>query len=335
VKRWISYTLYFKFDAGTSRGILKKKLSYFLVDQQNDKIGECSLISGLSPDDQELLASLGEDYSNHDRHFIERHNPAYRFAWEMMERSLTDPTDLFASGQKQIPINGLIWMSDAAHMKQQIKEKLKQDYRCIKLKIGAIDLESELDLIKNIRQEYKAAEIEIRVDANGAFATESALEILKRLRELDIHSIEQPIAPNQWDEMARLCEKSPLPIALDEELIEKTRINKSIFLSRLSPAYIILKPSLLGGFQECEAWIQAASDLGIGWWATSALESNVGLSMIASWLSEMELPSGMYQGLGTGMLYNNNIPSPLKIQKGYLTSDPNSSWNFEILSSRI
>jgi O-succinylbenzoate synthase len=223
----------------------------------------------------------------------------------------------FTQGKEAIPINGLIWMGDKEFMQQQIREKLSQGFRCIKMKIGAIDFETEYALLKGIRQQFTPSEIELRVDANGAFSPMDALEKLKRLSDLQIHSIEQPIRAGQYEAMARLCETSPLPIALDEELIGVAcPSRKEEILQWIKPAYIILKPSLIGGYRGSEEWIALAKKENIGWWVTSALEGNIGLSAIAQWTYTLENP--LPQGLGTGSLYTNNFPSSLQVKNGKL-----------------
>src|SRR5690554_3461599 len=218
-------------------------------------------------------------------------------------------------------------MGDETFMKQQISEKIKQGFNCIKMKIGAIDFTSEIELLKSIRKNFSAAEIELRVDANGAFKPKEALEKLKVLSDLDLHSIEQPIKQGQWQEMARLCEETPLPIALDEELIgiffeeEKNKL-----LETINPQFIILKPSLIGGFRGSDSWINLAEKHSAGWWITSALESNIGLNAISQYTFTKN--SILPQGLGTGSLYTNNIESPLLVSKGTLNYNPNIKWKF-------
>jgi len=235
----------------------------------------------------------------------------------------------FTKGKQSIPINGLVWMGDKEFMKRQIKEKLAAGFSCIKMKIGAIDFETEIDLLKSIRKEFSATEIELRVDANGGFTPKNALEKLKRLSELEIHSIEQPIKQGQFEEMAMLCEKTPLPIALDEELIGVFSIErKRKIIQTIQPQFIILKPSLVGGFKGSEEWIELANSHNIAWWITSALESNVGLNAIAQWT--FTLNNTMPQGLGTGGLYTNNFDSPLEIQKGSLHYNNSKKWNFNL-----
>ena len=232
----------------------------------------------------------------------------------------------FSSGLNTIPINGLIWMGNEAFMKKQIQEKIEAGFRCIKMKIGAIDFEAELNLLKSIRKEFSEVDIELRVDANGAFNPSEALEKLKRLSDFKLHSIEQPIKQGQIEEMAVLCKKTPLPIALDEELIGVfSMTDKQNLLETIKPQFIILKPTLVGGFKGSEEWIEQANSLNIGWWITSALESNIGLNAIAQWT--YTLNSKLPQGLGTGSLYTNNFDSPLTIQNGALQYDVAKSWN--------
>jgi L-alanine-DL-glutamate epimerase-like enolase superfamily enzyme len=263
--------------------------------------------------------------------------PSIQIGVEMAFRSLeaSDSFQLFPSefshGKQGIPINGLIWMGDKAFMRQQISEKIAAGFNCIKMKIGAIDFDTEWDLLKAIRNEFSPADIELRVDANGAFSLSEATEKLKRLSQLNLHSIEQPIAPGQWEEMASLCANTPVPIALDEELIgvvaseEKKRL-----LEQIKPQYIILKPSLIGGFRGGEEWIQLANSQDIGWWITSALESNIGLNAISqyTYIKNSKLP----QGLGTGSLYTNNIPSPLTVRDGRIYYSDTEPWQLDVLS---
>ena len=253
--------------------------------------------------------------------------PSIQFGVEQAFRSVTAsqwyelfPSD-FTTGKDAIPINGLIWMGSPDFMKAQIKEKLAQGFRCIKMKIGAIDFEEEYRILKALRNEFSASDIEIRVDANGAFQATEALVYLERLAALQLHSIEQPIRAGQWEAMAELCEQTPLPIALDEELIGVfTSEEKQRLLREIQPQYIILKPSLIGGYRGSEEWITLAETLGIGWWVTSALESNIGLNAIAQWTYTLHSP--MPQGLGTGALYTNNLPFPLYVENGHLGFNP-------------
>ncbi|WP_317170122.1 o-succinylbenzoate synthase [Rhodocytophaga rosea] len=230
----------------------------------------------------------------------------------------------FSAGKTGIPINGLIWMGKPEFMRQQIDEKLMQGYTCLKLKIGALDFDKECELLGYIRKQYPAEQITLRVDANGAFSTGDALEKLKILAQYDLHSIEQPIRQGQWSEMASLCRHTPLLIALDEELIGVID-KKQELLQTIHPQFIILKPSLLGGFHHSLEWIKLAEKMNIGWWITSALESNIGLNAISQFTASLNNP--LPQGLGTGQLYSNNITSPLEISKGYLHYNLARSWS--------
>jgi len=333
---YINHKLRFKFPAGTSRGVLLEKPSSFIILEENDisGIGECSVIPGLSIDPEENYQQKLQDVcdwinagcSVDDIDLTQFPSIAFGVETALLDlktggkRLLFD--NEFTRGTAGIPINGLVWMGDKAFMTKQISEKIIAGYRCIKLKVGALDFETELDILRNIRKHYSAAEIELRLDANGGFAPTDALEKLKRLSDFDIHSIEQPIKPRQWDAMAEICRMSPIPIVLDEELIG-TAPNESM-LQQIKPAYIILKPSLLGGFRVSEQWIQLAEKNHIGWWNTSALEANIGLNAIAQWTSTLN-PS-LPQGLGTGQLYDNNITSPLEIWVGKLYHNRDIKW---------
>ncbi len=333
----------FKRPAGTSRGVLRQKTSYYLLVHDTETpdiigIGECSTIKGLSPDPWERYEETLEAVCHGPEppeYWLQAgldDFPSIRFGLEtaLLDRQKGGRRILFPSafteGHAGIPINGLIWMGDADFMKTQIREKLEAGFRCIKLKIGAIDFEQELELLQMIRQEYNEKELELRVDANGAFSVEEALEKLKRLSEFSIHSIEQPIRQGQWETMAKLCEKSPVPIALDEELIGlKTTEEIQKIVETIHPQHLILKPSLLGGFARSRQFIAVAEQNGAGWWVTSALEGNIGLNAIAQWTFLLENP--MPQGLGTGQLFTNNIPSPLYIEGDQLEFDPENRWN--------
>ena len=339
---FFKYQLQFKQASGTSRGVLTYKDTWFIqieVDSLKG-IGECGMFRGLSIDDRDdFEAKLSWACQNINLGLdallpalIEF--PSIQFGLEMAFLSLKqkDSFELFPSdftrGQDSIPINGLIWMGDAHQMKQQIKDKLKDGFSCLKLKIGAIDFQSELELIKSIRTEFDAQTIEIRVDANGAFKPDEALEKLKRLSEYNLHSIEQPIQQGQPQEMAKLCAQTPLPIALDEELIGVFSIlKKQLLLETINPQYIILKPTLVGGFGGSQEWINLATSNSIGWWVTSALESNIGLNAIAQWTYGLKSP--LPQGLGTGGLFTNNIQAPLVVNSGQLFYDLKTTWNLK------
>ncbi len=337
------YILNFKQASGTSRGVLKTKETWFLVLETEAKrgVGECGLFRGLSIDDrpdyeEKLKWVCSNIYLGMDvllEALIEF--PSIQFGLEMAFKSIASEStfELFPSKFTQsldsIPINGLIWMGDKAFMNRQIKDKIAKGFDCIKMKIGAIDFQTELDLIKSIREEFTSKDIEIRVDANGAFVVSEALEKLKRLSELDLHSIEQPIRQGHIEDMAQLCENTPLDIALDEELIGVFSVTKKKeLLQMINPQYIILKPSLVGGFRGSDFWIDIAEKLEVGWWITSALESNVGLNAIAQYTYGKK--SNLPQGLGTGALFTNNFASPLQVKNGTLQYDNLRSWTFNL-----
>lgn len=325
----IPYTLHFKNPAGTSRGVyLTRKVWYVLITSPAAPlqygIGECAPLPNLScddlPDYEQILSNACNQLIQTGRIDTEylRPYPSILFGLEgALRRFHTKSFALwntpFSRGEQGITINGLIWMGEYREMLLRIEEKMKLGFRCIKLKIGAINFEEEITLLKHIRARFSAKEIELRVDANGAFPINDALEKLKRLSDLNLHSIEQPIRAGQWEEMARLTEVSPLPIALDEELIGCNTISgKTKLLEAIKPQYIILKPSLHGGLTGCGEWIEKAEANHIGWWVTSALESNIGLNVIAQWCGTLE--TTLPQGLGTGLLYIDNITMPLTIK---------------------
>ncbi|HKK38296.1 MAG TPA: o-succinylbenzoate synthase, partial [Cryomorphaceae bacterium] len=297
--------------------------------------GEVSLLPKLSVDDrpdiEDFLATVLSDWEKGRETASLENWPSVRFALEVAQYSLRsqNPFVLFPSDFSQkgegIEINGLVWMGSKSEMKTRIREKLEDGYRCIKLKIGAINFEDEMELLHAIRAEYSAEEIELRVDANGAFSPKDALEKLKRLSDYALHSIEQPIKQNQWDEMARLCESTPLDIALDEELIGITsKAEMERMLESIRPQAIVIKPGLVGGLQMTEGWIKSAEKIGAYWWITSALESNIGLNAIAQFTATYQ--SDLPQGLGTGQLYTNNIPSPLCTRGRYLHYLEKEKW---------
>lgn len=328
------HRLEFKRPSGTSRGVLRTKDCWFLQSADGG-IGEVSIISGLSRrsfDDYQSVFSEDDWLGKTDL----SEYPALRFALEMVQLGDAggDPFQLydtsFVKGAQAIPINGLIWMGTKEYMYEQIKQKLEEGYDCLKLKIGAIDFVSELELLAYVREQFGPDDVELRVDANGAFDPGDAYEKLSCLSEYHLHSIEQPIKPNQIEEMAALCAKSPIDIALDEELIVPRYDHeaKRDLLSQVQPQYIILKPSLIGGLAQADDWISIAKELKIGWWATSALESNVGLNTTAQWVSQYD--TDMPQGLGTGQLYTNNIPSPLTLSNGHISYDPMRTWDLSL-----
>jgi len=331
---YYKYQLNFKRPAGTSRGVLQTKDTYILtIEHQGKKgYGECALFRGLSADDKpvytEKLDWLIQNIQLPKETILQelKDYSSIIFGYEQALLSLKADRPFvlfnnnFTSGKASIPINGLVWMGKKNFMLQQIKEKIAQGFSVIKLKIGAIDFEEELGLLKYIRSEFNAKEIEIRVDANGGFLPQNALEKLKILSDYHIHSIEQPIKAQQFEAMAKLCNLSPIPIALDEELIGYNHtVDKKAILTQINPQYIILKPALHGGFIGTKSWIDTAEQLKIGWWITSALESNIGLNAIAQFTYNLGVT--VPQGLGTGSLFTNNFDSPLFVTDGALHYD--------------
>lgn len=341
--RYFRHLLQFKRAGGTSRGVLTEKESWYILLEDDEQwgIGECGLFRGLSADDHphyvDQLHSSSLEVNQGLEHLlaINQEFPSIQFGFEQAFASLNSedsyeliPSD-FTRKEAPIPINGLIWMGDEDYMREQIEEKLKAGYNCLKLKIGALDFQKELNLLKSIRDRFKLDELEIRVDANGAFSPADALFKLEQLARLDLHSIEQPIRAGQELQMKELCKKTPLPIALDEELIGHfTLDDKRQVLDEIAPHYIILKPSLIGGWSGSDQWIEAAESRKIGWWITSALESNIGLNAIAQYTFKrgVQLP----QGLGTGGLFTNNWDSPLEVKNGALFSRKHLSWNTDL-----
>lgn len=327
--RIIKKQLHFKQPAGTSRGVYTTRNVWYILLTDTEiplryGVGECAPLPALSCDDvphYDAILSRAchtlEKTGEIDRTALLPY-PSILFGLETALQhfragSLQFWHTPFSKGKEGIPINGLIWMGSFDEMYRRIQEKMEKGFRCIKLKIGAIDFEKELELLAHIRRHFPAEQMELRVDANGAFSPENASEKLHRLSQFHLHSIEQPIRAGQWKEMARLCAAAPFPIALDEELIGINRREQKIdLLETIRPHYIILKPSLHGGISGSEEWMELAAERGIGSWVTSALESNVGLNAIAQWCATLQptLP----QGLGTGLLFTDNIDYPLHIQ---------------------
>ena len=334
------YTLHFKQASGTSRGVYTTRDSWFIFlnDGTHTGIGECAPLPDLSVDDLKKMSTKLLQVCEEIGYFIQfaeelRTWPSIRFGLEtaLLDLKNGGQQQLFPSaftrGEQGIPINGLIWMGAPEFMKQQVRAKLEAGFRCIKMKIGALDFETEFGLLKAIRDEFSPEEITLRVDANCAYSYQTALENLKRLSDLHIHSMEQPIETGRWNEMAELCSKSPVPIGLDEELIGiSSRTDMQKLLETIHPAYLILKPSLHGGFAGCEKWIEQADKYGTGWWITSALESNIGLNAIAQWTFQLNAKGE--QGLGTGQLFTNNFDSPLEIAGEQLWYRPGKGWKF-------
>lgn len=338
--RWCRHTLHFRFTAITSRERMTRKDTYYiqLFDPSRPEVtglGEAALFPGLSPDPldgyEEMMQRVCADPARFlaDTSLLGPYS-SIRMGLETAAADLANggcglihPSP-WSRGEISIRINGLVWMGDKETMASRIDSKLSEGFSCIKIKIGGIDFGHELDLLRHIRS--LAPSVELRLDANGAFPPGQALERLEALSHFDIHSIEQPIAAGQWDEMARICRLSPIPIALDEELIGLDDTpGQEAMLDAVRPAYIILKPTLCGGFAGADRWINLARERGIGWWATSALESNVGLNAIAQWVATH--PSSLPQGLGTGQLFTDNIPSPLRLVADRLSLDPDTAWD--------
>lgn len=335
---WTPYRLHFHFEAKTSRQTMRTKDTYLVrvydsMDPQGVAgLGECALFRGLSADDRpdyELrlaeacanpLAALDSPYSS------------IRFGFEsaladLAMRKGTGSGSDWLAGQRGIPINGLVWMGDKATMKARIAEKLDAGFRVLKLKIGGIAFDDEVELLRGVRQAFGTSDLEIRLDANGAFTPDNALRRLDELAAFGIHSLEQPVMAGQIDAMARICRQSPIPVALDEELIGvRSREDSRALVEAIRPQYIILKPSLCGGFAATETYIDIARKNGIGWWLTSALESNIGLAAIGTWLSVNHPEATIPQGLGTGQLYTDNIESPLELQGAELRYNPARRW---------
>lgn len=341
-------TLHFSKPAGTSRGILHSKESYFLFvtdDQHPDVtgIGECSILKGLSPDDRpELEAKLMQVCLNLPNAWDNRNEflaewPAIRAGLEMTLTDLKNggkrmlfPSS-FTRGETAIPINGLIWMGQPENMLRQIEEKINSGFRLIKMKIGAIPFADELKILQQLRSHYYPDQLAIRLDANGAFSPAEALGKLEQLAGFGIHSVEQPIRQGQPNEMAEICRNSPVPVALDEELIGINSVaEKARLLDTISPPYLILKPSLLGGFEASTEWINLAEERRIGWWVSSALESNIGLNAIAQWTATLN--NNLTQGLGTGSLFSNNFTSPVIVKNGALQHNNDIRWDLSSIN---
>ena len=340
---FFSHQLQFKLPSGTSRGILKSKPTWYLKiwDTTNPKIfgiGECSPIAGLSIDPIEKIDTKLQKLCNkiNEHHLVDLSlYPCVKFGLETALLDLKNGgnrivfNNPFSKGNKAIKINGLVWMNNKKTMLESINKKISDGFNCLKLKIGAINFNDEIDLLNHIRKQFNADQLEIRVDANGAFKSTEALSKIDQLSKFKIHSIEQPIQPGQHQEMKNICALSSIDVALDEELIY-TPINESHdLLEFINPNYIILKPSLIGGIQASKEWISNANKLAIGWWMTSALESNVGLNAIAQLTGEYS--TDIPQGLGTGEIYQNNIPSFLELNQDQLSINHKLKWDFNSL----
>ena len=335
------YNLKFKAPAGTSRGILNEKQTYLIKiwdesDPSRYGIGEASLFRGLSAEDNdryefklvETLANVAlgipTDLSRHSSIQFGLEQAIFDFSNGC--KGIYFPSD-FTAARQSITINGLVWMGSFDEMIERIEQKISQGFKCVKLKIGAIDFIKELEMVKHIRRHFDADTLEIRVDANGGFSMDNAIARLARLAELDVHSIEQPIRQGHWDLMAFLCRVSPLDIALDEELIGITDLRSKIeMLDTIRPKYIILKPSLCGGFSGAMEWIKLADERNIGWWVTSSLESNIGLNALSQWVATLN--TSMPQGLGTGGLFTNNFESPIYLDGEQLKFNTEQSFDY-------
>ena len=336
--KYKKYNLQFRNPAITSRATMLEKETYFIKiwDETNPNIygiGECAIFRGLSADDdvnyEANLKRICDNINKISPKEIEQSSIRFGVETALNDLANNGQRIIFNSnwldGYNPIPINGLVWMGNQSEMLNRIIEKIEAGFSCIKLKIGGIDFNKEIKLLRFIRGNFSADDLQIRLDANGAFFPENALEYLDKLSKYSIHSIEQPIKQGQWSAMAEICQKSPIPIALDEELISINEFShKDKMLSTIKPHYIILKPSLCGGFLGSNEWIELANKHSIGWWITSALESNIGLNAIAQWVATLN--TKMPQGLGTGNLYINNISSPICQIDDVLTYDKNLSW---------
>lgn len=326
---YFKYLLEFKRPSGTSRGVLLDKETFILEISENEMkgVGECAIFRGLSfddrPDYEEKLKWLCENI-NQSLEFLKeelKDFPSIWFGYEQAFQNLKFGSNLyfpseFTEGKSAITINGLIWMGDVAYMEEQIQDKLEKGFHCIKLKIG-VDWKSEHVILQKLREKFSKEQLELRVDANGGFSKEEAVIVLQQLADLHIHSIEQPIKAGNWTAMTELCAQTPTPIALDEELIGITDPEeKKRLLETIKPQYIILKPALIGGFAGSDEWISLAEEQNIGWWITSALESNIGLNAIAQYTFTKKSP--MPQGLGTGALFTNNFESGLDLRNELL-----------------
>jgi o-succinylbenzoate synthase len=341
------YVLHFNLPAGTSRGVLHQKVTWFvkICDMANPSVwglGECAVFAGLSQDDK-------PEYENKLKHCCEQINneellnatlpdwPSIRFGFETAFFDLKNEgkrilfPSQFTQGIDGIPMNGLIWMGTPDFINQQVKDKLDAGFRCLKFKVGALSFFEEIEMLRQLRNRFHPSELEIRLDANGAFGATDVFEKLNQFARFTIHSIEQPIKAGNPGLLSEVCRLSPIPVALDEELIgiNKPEEKKNL-LEMVKPQYIIVKPALTGGFSGASEWICLAKDLHIGWWITSALESNVGLNAIAQWT--YTLKSEMTQGLGTGSLYSNNIPSPLVCRDQKIFLDPQKTWDTSIIN---
>ncbi|HMN04802.1 MAG TPA: o-succinylbenzoate synthase [Flavobacteriales bacterium] len=340
---WKEVTFTPRFPLGTSKGVLHERTVWYLVAWHKDRpevkgIGEAAPFPGHSmefPADVrtklvELCANT-TDWEDRLRHDLV-HVPSVRFAVEQCLRDLRAsgskilfPSD-FTLGRKGIPINGLVWMGDKATMRERIQAQIDGGNRCVKMKVGAIGIEDELELLAEVRKYFPAHELTLRVDANGAFTHQNVMPVLERLAALEVESIEQPVGQGLFEVMAEICAATPVPIALDEDLIGLHSLGaKQDLLDNVKPQYIVIKPSLVGGWAAAREWIDLAEERNIGWWITSALESSIGLNAIAQWAATLNARGT--QGLGTGSVYLDNIPSPLAVKDAQLWYRPEEAWD--------
>ncbi len=347
------HDLQFNFEANTSRGSLGKThriylVKVFLKDEESYfGLGEAAPLKGLSIDFREDIEEMIGFFCGKAEQLEDPLDvledplinlfPSVKFAFE------TALNDLFNGGIRSpfftknsdftpIPINGLVWMGDKKVMLERIEEKINAGFKCIKIKVGAINFKEECQLLEHIRNVFSKEQLIIRLDANGSFTQDDVFSKLEKLSRYDIHSIEQPVLPGQWDLMNKVCSSNIIPVALDEELIGYSKEeSRTILLKTIKPQYVILKPTLLGGYRETSEWVDLCKKLDIGWWLTSALESNVGLNAIYQMACRLGVTT--YQGLGTGMLYENNFSSPLKILKDQIQYDFSESWRLPMLNN--
>ncbi len=345
--RWVEHTLHPVFPLGTSKGTINARTVWYLLAWDTERpevcgIGEAALFPGHSKEYPADVRTKLLELCQHTGDWARRLGddlvdvPSVRFAVEQCLKDLeaggtkTLFPSAFTLGRQHIPINGLVWMGDKATMKRRIREQLEGGFTTVKMKIGALGMDDELELLKAVRAEYGPEHITLRVDANGAYNAQQAPEVLKRLADLQVHSIEQPLPPGQFELMAELCSDTPVPIALDEDLIgHNTRDTKVDLLNNLRPQFIVIKPSLVGGWAATREWIDLARARGIGWWITSALESSIGLNAVAQFTATLDVD--IAQGLGTGKVYANNFPSPLFAERGSLRYRPEAEWDLSAL----
>ena len=340
------YTLDFKRPAATSRGALQTRDVVFLRATDTDRPGitgwgECGPLPGLSIDDRPDFQAQVKDIcqqinAGHAPAMLELAEwPSLAFGLEMAlldlqtggrQRLFDTP---FSHGAAALATHGLIWMDTPAKVVEQIERKLEQGFRVIKLKVGALPLPEECAILGAIRQNYGVDQVTLRLDANGAFTPSTALPTLQQLAQFDVHFLEQPIKPGQWPALAEICALSPIPIALDEELIGIQPDQQGMLLETIRPQHLIIKPGLLGGFSASESWIKLAENYDSGWWINSMLESNIGLNAICQWTSALD--TGRVHGLGTGQLFVNNIPAPLRLNGPRLEVAMDDRWDFSCI----